>query len=83
MSRVNLAKRGVCVFSSNGLLDPWSSGGVLKNLSKSLISVLIPEGAHHLDLRADHPDDPKSVRKVRILYRQFIGIWSEKNKLDA
>lgn len=31
---------------SNGLLDPWSGGGVLRNItgSKDLVAIIIPEG---------------------------------------
>lgn len=60
---------------SNGLLDPWSSGGVLSDVSKTAVAVLIPEGAHHLDLRASNALDPVSVRGARSLHRVSIKRW--------
>jgi hypothetical protein len=33
---------------TQGLLDPWSSGGVLRNLSSSVVTLILPNGAHHL-----------------------------------
>ena len=44
--------------------DFLSLGGVLRTVSKSVVSLIIPEGAHHLDLRAADPADPASVTKV-------------------
>ena len=60
---------------SNGLLDPWSSGGILRSISGSVVSLLIPEGAHHLDLRGSNLKDPPSVISARKLERQFIKKW--------
>ena len=72
----------LAVFRSNGLLDPWSSGGVLYNLSRSTVAVIIPEGAHHLDLRAGNPADPVSVRTARNVHRKFIRLWLRNHKLS-
>jgi hypothetical protein len=69
------------VFLSNGLLDPWSSGGVLYNLSRSTVAVIIPEGAHHLDLRASNPADPYSVYTARNVHRKFIRLWLRNHTL--
>jgi lysosomal Pro-X carboxypeptidase len=60
---------------SNGLLDPWSSGGVLRTISKSVVSLIIPEGAHHLDLRGSDPNDPPSVIKAREIEKGYIKKW--------
>ncbi|XP_015114926.1 lysosomal Pro-X carboxypeptidase [Diachasma alloeum] len=60
---------------SNGLLDPWHVGGVLKNVSDSVIAVIIPEGAHQFDLAGSRPEDPKSVIEARNVHRTFISRW--------
>jgi len=64
---------------SNGLLDPWSSGGVMRSsdTKNGPVSLIIPEGAHHLDLRGSDPADPVSVIKVRKQERAYIRSWIE------
>jgi len=63
------------IIFSNGKLDPWSAGGVLKSLSPTLIAIVIEEGAHHLDLRTPTPLDPQSVIDARVLEREIIQQW--------
>lgn len=64
---------------SNGLLDPWSGGGVLRALNGHVQVVLIPDGAHHLDLRAANPDDPFSVIAARKIELKAIKKWIHSN----
>jgi len=71
---VNLSGGSNIVFS-NGDLDPWSGGGVLQNLSDTLIAIIIENGAHHLDLRAANPNDVPSVIAARQLEVQWIKTW--------
>ncbi|KAM9390314.1 lysosomal Pro-X carboxypeptidase [Phaethornis superciliosus] len=73
----NITSHSNIVFS-NGSLDPWSAGGVTQNITDSLVAVVIPEGAHHLDLRSRHPLDPKSVQQARALEVCYMKQWIEK-----
>ncbi|XP_046401943.1 lysosomal Pro-X carboxypeptidase [Ischnura elegans] len=80
--------RGVSAASniifSNGLLDPWSSGGVLQAPKGSrVISITIPEGAHHLDLRGSNPMDPMTVIETRRLYGKVIQKWIRNVRPDS
>jgi lysosomal Pro-X carboxypeptidase len=65
----------LCIGYSNGLKDPWMGSGVLESLTESVIAVIIPEGAHHLDLRSSNPADPPSVRAARKIYKEHIIKW--------
>ncbi|KAF8766217.1 hypothetical protein HU200_007723 [Digitaria exilis] len=59
----------------NGLLDPWSGGGVLKNISQSVISIVAPLGAHHIDLRPATPEDPDWLVSLRESELKIISGW--------
>jgi len=79
----NLESATNIVFS-NGLLDPWSSGGVLKSSDKKggYVAIIIPEGAHHLDLRGSDPADPVSVKDARKKERSYIDMWIKAHALE-
>ena len=60
---------------SNGEFDPWRSGGVLHNLSRTLVAIEVPQGAHHLDLMFSHPEDPPPVRAARDAEFALLREW--------
>ncbi|XP_010782352.1 lysosomal Pro-X carboxypeptidase [Notothenia coriiceps] len=69
------------IIFSNGGLDPWSSGGVTHNITDSLVSIMIPDGAHHLDLRYSNAQDTAPVRHARALEVKYFREWISQAKL--
>jgi len=72
----NLLNDASNIIFTSGSFDGWSSAGIATNITdKSLISILISEGAHHLDLMFSHPEDPPSVKIVRKFQLNTIKTW--------
>ncbi|KAK4419424.1 Lysosomal Pro-X carboxypeptidase [Sesamum alatum] len=70
-----LKRFGSNIIFFNGLRDPWSGGGVLKDISKSLVAIVAKEGAHHVDLRFSTSEDPEWLEDVRKKEVRIIKKW--------
>lgn len=68
-------KFGSNIIFSNGLLDPWSGGGVLQNISETVVALVTEEGAHHIDLRASTSNDPDWLVEQREKEVAIIKAW--------
>jgi lysosomal Pro-X carboxypeptidase len=52
-----------------------AGGGVLRSSNAGVSVIIIPDSAHHLDLRADHKDDTKNVKWARRYYVDKFKEW--------
>uniref|UniRef100_A0ACD6AHX3 Uncharacterized protein n=1 Tax=Avena sativa TaxID=4498 RepID=A0ACD6AHX3_AVESA len=77
-----LKRFGSNIIFSNGLRDPWSRGGVLKNISSSIVALVTEKGAHHLDLRAATKEDPDWVVQQRRQEVEIIKGWIDQYNQD-
>merc|ERR1719410_2434105 len=62
---------------SNGMQDGWHCGGVMRNLSDTLIAITIENGAHGSDMRADSDDDTADMIQARQRERMILRQWIE------
>ncbi|KAL3526925.1 hypothetical protein ACH5RR_011581 [Cinchona calisaya] len=66
---------GSNIIFSNGLLDPWSGGSVLEDISETIVTLVTEKGAHHLDLRAATDKDPDWLVEQRESEVKLIKNW--------
>ncbi|PAN23099.1 hypothetical protein PAHAL_4G067200 [Panicum hallii] len=77
-----LKRFGSNIIFSNGMRDPWSRGGVLKNISSSIIALVTEKGAHHLDFRSATKGDPDWVIEQRRQEVEIIQGWIDQYHQD-
>ncbi|CAI0452726.1 unnamed protein product [Linum tenue] len=70
------------IIFSNGMRDPYSSGGVLKDISDSIIALSTVNGSHSLDILTSRPSDPDWLIKQRKTELEIIGRWLSKYYTD-
>ncbi|XP_039052489.1 lysosomal Pro-X carboxypeptidase-like [Hibiscus syriacus] len=70
------------IIFSNGLRDPYSSGGVLENISDSVVAVYTVNGSHCLDLLPEMKTDPPWLIKQRKTEVRIIASWISKYYTD-
>ncbi|KAL3530471.1 hypothetical protein ACH5RR_009793, partial [Cinchona calisaya] len=64
------------IIFSNGLSDPYSGGGVVEDLSDSLLAVTTTKGSHGLDLYpANKKSDPEWLVTQRNTELHIINGW--------
>ncbi|CAK9150485.1 unnamed protein product [Ilex paraguariensis] len=61
------------IIFSNGLKDPYSSGGVLEDISDSILSVQTVDGSHCLDILKAREIDPHCLLGLESF--EFLPIW--------
>ena len=76
----DLVKAGASyILFTNGLNDGWSVGGIKQNLSSTLLTINIADGAHHSDLSHNPPSehDTEDVRAAREAAMTVLKTWLE------
>ncbi|XP_030540865.1 lysosomal Pro-X carboxypeptidase-like [Rhodamnia argentea] len=77
-----LRRFGSNIIFSNGLRDPYSSGGILKNISDTIVAFPTQKGSHCLDILSALQDDPSWLVRQRKKEIEIIKGWITKYYAD-
>ncbi|KAL0007859.1 hypothetical protein SO802_009361 [Lithocarpus litseifolius] len=70
-----LHKFGSNIIFSNGLRDPYSSAGILEDISDTLVALPTKNGSHCLDILLSRKDDPDWLIDQRLKQAKIIKKW--------
>ncbi|KAI9080156.1 hypothetical protein K1719_037834 [Acacia pycnantha] len=70
------------IIFSNGLGDPYSSGGVLESISDSVVAISTVNGSHCLDILEASPSDPQWLIMQRETEVKIIKGWIAQYQAD-
>ncbi|XP_020257554.1 lysosomal Pro-X carboxypeptidase-like isoform X2 [Asparagus officinalis] len=73
---------GSNIIFSNGLRDPYSSGGVLCNISDTIVAIYTTQGSHCLDILPATPADPEWLIAQRNEEVKIIERWIAEYKAN-
>ncbi|KAF3957968.1 hypothetical protein CMV_017069 [Castanea mollissima] len=77
-----LQRFGSNIIFSNGLRDPYSTGGVLDNISDTIVAVSTVNGSHCLDILFAKESDPDWLVMQRKVEVRIIEQWITKYYAD-
>eukprot|EP01018_Ginkgo_biloba_P013608 Gb_08404 [translate_table: standard] len=77
-----LKRFGSNIIFSNGLRDPYSSGGVLESISKTIVAIVTNEGSHCEDLHFASEDDPEWLKEQRSKEVNIMKTWIKQYNHD-
>ncbi|EOA20471.1 hypothetical protein CARUB_v10000783mg [Capsella rubella] len=70
-----LRRFGSNIIFSNGLSDPYSVGGVLEDISDSVVAITTEKGSHCRDINSKKKDDPEWLVMQREKEIKIIDSW--------
>ncbi|GAB4824848.1 hypothetical protein Ancab_007717 [Ancistrocladus abbreviatus] len=74
-----LRRFGSNIIFSNGLRDPYSSAGVLENISDSIVALYTEDGSHCMDILVPGETDPEWLviqrKKEVVIIQEWIQIY--------
>eukprot|EP01018_Ginkgo_biloba_P013492 Gb_28512 [translate_table: standard] len=77
-----LKRFGSNIIFSNGLRDPYGSGGVLESISKTIVAIVTNEGSHCEDLHFASEDDPEWLKEQRSKEINIMKTWIKQYNHD-
>ncbi|XP_031099754.1 lysosomal Pro-X carboxypeptidase-like [Ipomoea triloba] len=73
-----LKRFGSNIIFTSGLRDPWSTGGILEDISHSIVAIVTKKGAHASDVLKARKTDPEWLVKQRNKSLKIIEGWITK-----